>query len=391
LKKLDLVILAGGKGSRISKYTLSKPKPLIKIKNQNFLNILIRNYAKYNFENIFILCGYKSDQIKREFHNKIINLTKIHCITEQKLLGTGGALTGLKKKCKNNFILANGDSYIDFNLRAFVKYNSKKTLKMSIVRNNNYKSNKKLNNLKISSGLVNYGKSNYINAGVYFIKNKLLKQIKKKYHSLENEIIPNLIKKKEVTGQKINSFFLDIGTYKNLKFGKKNLPRKTLRKAAFLDRDGVINFDYGHVHKIKNFKLKKNVMSGLKILQQKGYLLFIVTNQAGIGKGFYKEKDFLVFQKKIYSIFNKKNIFFSDTQYCPHHPEAKIKIFKKNCKCRKPGNLLIKNILSNYNINIKKSFMIGDQLTDLKCAKKSKLKFFYTENDFKKLILKILY
>ena len=390
MKKLDLVILAGGKGSRLRKYTVKKPKPLIKIKNQNFLNIIIRNYAKYNFENIFILCGYKSDQIIKKFHNRIINLTKVYCITEKKLLGTGGALSGLKKKCKNDFILVNGDSYIDFNLRQFANKNTNKMLKMSIVKNDNYRSNKKLNNLKIISDLITCGKSNYINAGVYFIKKKLLKRINKKYYSLENEIIPKLIRKKEVTGQKIKSFFLDIGTYKNLKFGKKNLPKITFKKAAFLDRDGVINFNYGHVHKMINFKLKKNIISGLKILQKKGYLLFIITNQAGIGKGFYKEKEFITFQKKIYQMFNEKNIFFSDTQYCPHHPGAKIKNFKKNCKCRKPGNLLVKNILANYNIDIKKSFMIGDQLSDFKCAKKSKLKFYYTRNDFKRLVQDIL-
>jgi D,D-heptose 1,7-bisphosphate phosphatase len=389
LKKIDLIILAGGKGSRISRFTKKIPKPLIKIKNQTLLNILIRNYAKYDFENIFILCGYKSNIIKKEFHNTKINLTKVTCINESKPMGTAGALFGIKKKCKNDFILANGDSYIDFNLIKFCNNNSNKIIKMSVVKNTNYKSNKKLNNLVISSGMVKYGKSNNINAGVYFIKNKFLKQIKNKNYSLESDIIPALINKKKVSGQKVNSFFLDIGTYQNLNFGKKIIPKETLKKAAFLDRDGVINFDYKYVHSMKNFKLKKNVIAGLKFLQKKGYLLFIVTNQAGIAKGFYTVNNFEIFQKKIYKIFKKNNIFISDTQFCPHHPNAKIKKYRKICGCRKPGNLMIKNILSNYNIDIKNSFMIGDKKSDFECAKKSNLKFIYATKDFKEVLKRI--
>jgi D-glycero-D-manno-heptose 1,7-bisphosphate phosphatase len=391
-KNTDLVILVGGLGSRIKHITKKIPKPLIKFGKYSFLQNLINYYAKFNFNKIYLLAGYKGEKIKKKFNNKKINLTPIECIIEKSLKGTAGSLYELKKKKINDFFLINGDSFFELDFNKFKKNINNKLIKIALVKNKNYRSNNTLRNLEVKKNIVFFKKvSKFMNGGVYYINKKFLKKIKNETKSLENDFLHELIKNKKVYGQKFFNDFIDIGTKDSLNKSYKKFKKLFKRPAFFLDRDGVINHDYGHVNKLKNFKLKKGVIEGLKLILKKKYLIFIVTNQAGIGKGFYKEKDFIKFQKKIYQIFNEKNIFFSDTQYCPHHPQAKIKVFKKNCKCRKPGNLLIKNILSNYNIDIKKSFMIGDQLTDLKCAKKSKLKFYYTESDFKKLILKILY
>lgn len=103
MKHLDLVILAGGLGSRIKNITKKKPKPLIKFGKLSFLRNLINYFAKYNFNKIYIIAGYKGDLIKETFHNKIINLTKIECILEKNLKGTGGALNELKKKKNKKF------------------------------------------------------------------------------------------------------------------------------------------------------------------------------------------------------------------------------------------------------------------------------------------------
>ena len=134
LKHLDLVILAGGLGSRIKDITKKKPKPLIKFGKLSFLKNLVNYLAKFNFNKIYIIAGYKGDLIKEEFHNKIINLTKIECILEKKLKGTGGALNELKKKIKN-FILSNGDSFCPINLNYFIKNIKNKSIKVSLVKN----------------------------------------------------------------------------------------------------------------------------------------------------------------------------------------------------------------------------------------------------------------
>jgi NDP-sugar pyrophosphorylase family protein len=109
----------------------------------SFLKKLLNYFAKYNFNKIYIIAGYKGDLIKKTFHNKIINLTKVECILEKKLKGTGGALNELKKKKIKNFILSNGDSFCPINLNHFIKDLGNKLIKVSLVKNQNYK----LNNL----------------------------------------------------------------------------------------------------------------------------------------------------------------------------------------------------------------------------------------------------
>ena len=114
--KIDLVILAGGKGSRVRNFLHGKPKPLLKINNLSFLQILLNEYAKYPFSNIYILAGYKGNIIYKRFNDKYINFIKIKCFVEKKLLGTAGALRNLKKKINNDFLLVNGDSFFDIKL-----------------------------------------------------------------------------------------------------------------------------------------------------------------------------------------------------------------------------------------------------------------------------------
>jgi D,D-heptose 1,7-bisphosphate phosphatase len=388
--KIDLIILAGGLGSRLGSLTKKFPKPLIKINNNYFLDILIRQLAKYNFEKIYILAGYKGEQIYKKFNNKIYNFIKVKCFIEKKNLGTWGAINNYKKIFKNNFILTNADSLIKLNLHNFIKkkINKQSMMKMILVKNINYKSNKTLAGLNLSKNKVILSRrSQYMNGGVYFINKKLLKISKyTKFKSLENQIIPKLLDLKKIEGIKTSNFFLDIGTYKNLKFAKKNLFLELENRAVFLDRDGVINYDKGYTFQWNKFKFKKNVLKGLKLLVKNNYLIFVVTNQAGIAKGYFTEEDFIKLHKKIKTYLASKDIYFNDVKYCPYHPDGISKKYRKNTQFRKPGNLMIKEIQKEWNIDITRSIMIGDKFTDKTAAEKSGIYFEFSKDNFYKQV-----
>jgi D-glycero-D-manno-heptose 1,7-bisphosphate phosphatase len=390
LNKLDLVILAGGKGSRISKLTRKKPKPLIKFKNKYFLSYLLNHYSRYPFEKIFILAGYKGEQIYKKFNNKNSNGIEIKCIIEKKTLGTGGALSQLKNRTKNDLIVINGDTFIDCNLEDFF-LKKKKYNFIFLTKNKNYLSNNILANLNINKKSFIKFDGKLMNAGVYFLKQNILKKISKKNISLENDILSNLIQKKSIKGKISKSNFIDIGTYKNINLVKSNFHKQFERPAAFLDRDGVINHDYGYVNKVKDFDLKPNVIKGLKYLNKKNYNIFIVTNQSGIARGFFTEKDYLKFYKLIKNIFFKRKCYINDMQYCPYMKGAVVKKYDKMTKLRKPGNLMILNLMKKWFINKRQSFMIGDQLTDKLAANKSKLFFEYSSNNFYNQVKKIVF
>ena len=157
----------------------------------------------------------------------------------------------------------------------------------------------------------------------------------------------------------------------------------SLRKpAVFLDRDGTINYDEGYTYKFSEFRFRPYILRGLKYLTKKKYLIFIVTNQAGIAKNKFKLKDLLELHRKLLIYFTRKNIIINDIQFCPYHPNAKIKAYRKKTAYRKPGNLMIRKILRNWNIDLKKSFMIGDKESDKVAAEKSNLYFEYVKNNF---------
>jgi D,D-heptose 1,7-bisphosphate phosphatase len=386
-KKLDLVILAGGLGKRLGVITKKTPKPLLKINGIPFLRHIINYYSQFSFQNIYILAGYKGKKFKDLFNNKKINLIPIKCFIENKKKDTGGALYVLKKKIKNNFILINGDSFLEINLEKIGKLKLKKTNGLIVlIKNSIYKQNKKLSNLKIDKNkfIVNSEKSKLMNSGIYLFNKNILNHIKNKRQSLEEEVLPKLIEQKKIKGILSKNYFIDIGTKQNLKLAKKQFNKKFYKPAIFLDRDGVINKDLDHVYKIKDFKYTKNIFTALKKLSN--YYIFIITNQAGIAKGLYTENDFFKLHTKIKADLIKKNIYINDVKFCPHHPNGVIKKYTKNCLCRKPGTLMVDDIFNNWNINLKKSLMIGDKITDMLCAKNSNLKFQFVQKNIKNQI-----
>ena len=379
IRKLDLVILAGGRGTRLGSITNKIPKPLVKVNGIHFLRHIINYYSKFNFENIFLIVGYKGKNIKKLFHNKMFNLVKVTCIIEKNRKDTGGALYEVKNKIKNDFITANGDSFIDVNLQSFFE-NKHQYSYLYLSKNFNYKKNKKLTHLNIDKQnfVIKSTNSQFMNSGVYFFKKNIFKKIYNKKISLENDIIDEMILKKEIKGIITKEKVFDIGLKETFKTVENSLLKKLKKPAIFFDRDGVINIDNKYVYKSKDFIFKKNIIKFLKSI--KNHYLFIITNQSGIGRGYYKEKDFIILHKKLKKFFVKNKIFFNDVQYCPHHPFAKIKKYRKKCLCRKPGNLMVRNILSSWNIDIKNSYMIGDNKSDEECSIKSKIRFIYENN-----------
>ena len=140
----NIVILVGGRGSRLGSLTLKTPKPLIKINRKPFLDHLICKLIKYNFKNIFLLCSYKKKIFFDKYHNKYFHNSKIICIDEGKQKGTGGALYKLKNKIKSHFILINGDTFFDIDYNFLKKTNiSKKNIFMCLTNK------KKTHNQKI--------------------------------------------------------------------------------------------------------------------------------------------------------------------------------------------------------------------------------------------------
>ncbi len=135
-------------------------------------------------------------------------------------------------------------------------------------------------------------------------------------------------------------------------------------KVAFLDRDGVINKDTGYTYKIDDFEFTDGCIAGLKALQASGYKIIVVTNQSGIGRGYYSEADYQELTHWYREQLTRQGVKLTDVFYCPHTPED-------NCNCRKPAEGLFLQAAERYRIDFSASLMVGDKLSDLQAAQKA--------------------
>lgn len=387
MKPLDLVILCGGNETRLKSLKNELPKGLTKYDGVYIIQLIINYYCRFNIQNIYLLCGYKSKYYFKNFHQKYHNLIKITCFKEKEKMGTGGALFKIKNKIKNDFLLVNGDTICEPPVERLINIvNKNKSVAGIFIKKGKFNS-QKLNSLSLDSNKkIIFSKKNYTNCGLYFFKKKFLKSIKNKTASLENKYLNLLIKNLQVSGIYYKNLMFDIGSLENFKKSKKVIKKNLDRPALFLDRDNTLISDKGYTFKLSDFKILPGVIKKLKFFSKKKYYIFIITNQAGIAKKKFSNKQFFLFQKKLKYSFMEKKIFIDDVQYCPHHPDALIKKYKLICNCRKPKNLLFRNIKRKFIYNHKKSLMIGDSSSDFFFAKSSKLKFRRSDEFFSRNI-----
>jgi len=149
------------------------------------------------------------------------------------------------------------------------------------------------------------------------------------------------------------------------------------RKALFLDRDGVINKDFGYVCEVERLEYVDGIFDLCRRAKLSGYVLIVITNQAGIGRGFYTEERFLDFMQIIKKKFIEENCELDGVYYCPHHPTGGIGQYKKCCNSRKPNNGMILKAAKDFNLNCADSILIGDKDTDLIAGTKSKIGKLY--------------
>ena len=380
----DIVVLVGGRGERLGKITKKLPKPLIKINNRPFLEHLLAKLLKYNFKRIYLLCSYKKNKFYKLYHNKQIHNTKMICINEGKQKGTGGALFKLKRKIKKNFILLNGDTFFNINYQIVKKINIKnKTAFIALTNINKSTNNKLMTNLALNKKHIVYfskSKTKMMNGGVYLINKRIFDLVKNKNMSLEKDILNKEIKKKNVIGKYFNDDFIDIGSKKKLSSIKKhNIFLKN--KAFFLDRDGVINKDNGYIKKYKDFIFLKGAHDAIKYLNQKDYLVIILTNQAAVGKQFLTEKKLYFinnYMKK--ELFKKNKSRIDDIFYSPYYKYSKLPKYRKYSSDRKPSNGMFLKAIKKWNIDVNSSVFIGDKVTDKIAAQKSKVKFYFKKD-----------
>ena len=144
-------------------------------------------------------------------------------------------------------------------------------------------------------------------------------------------------------------------------------------QAVFIDRDGVLNEDFGYTSQLSDLKILEGVVEGLQAILALDFKVIIITNQSGIARGLYSIEDLHVFMNEMINIFLKNQIDITDYFYCPHHPEGMIQEYAIKCSCRKPEAGMLFAAEKKYNLDLSKSILIGDRETDILAGQNANL------------------
>jgi len=377
MRPQQCVILCGGLGSRLGELTHATPKPLLPISDRPFLDILLAEIGRQGFKKIVLLAAFESKQI-RDFASNSAAANRfglqISVLVEPERAGTGGALWHAKEILDEEFLLFNGDSWFDVLLSDAITLLDEDRSAIGALMLREVSDGSRFGTVEVSGQRITQFATRpdqegpaLVNGGVYAFRRILIERLKPAC-SLENDILPSLASEGRLLGKKSTSFFLDIGVPESYATAQRTIPAQLRRPALFLDRDGVLNEDYGHVGSVDRFRWIPGARETVRRANEAGYYVFLVTNQAGIARGLYTETDYHALYRHICDELDQVGAHLDDMRYSPFHPEATLDQYQKNSDWRKPGPGMLLDLMNHWQVDAARSFMIGDNDTDMAAA-----------------------
>lgn len=388
---MKVVIMAGGKGTRISSVASDIPKPMIKIDGVPVLEHEIECLRKQGYTDLIITVSHLGNIIMDYFGDGKGFGVDIEYYFEEEPLGNAGALFKIKDKLTEDFLLLNADAIFDIDFNRFVAYHREKGGLVTLFTHPN--------SHPYDSGLIIADKNksvekwlakeddrpefyrNRVNAGLHILSPKVLDvEITTPKVDLDRQLLKPLAGTGKMFVYDSPEYVKDMGTperyegvskdFVNGIVNGKNLANK--QKAVFLDRDGTINKYVGFLRSVDEFVLIDGVAEAIEIINQSGYLVIVVTNQPVIARGEVTYEQLDEIHNKMETLLGLTGAYVDAIYYCPHHPhsgyEGEISELKFECECRKPKPGMLINAAKDFNIDLSQSWMIGDGENDVQAG-----------------------
>lgn len=396
---MKTVIMAGGKGTRISSVASDIPKPMIKIDGKPVLEREIECLKSQGLTDIIITVSHLGQIIIDYFGDgsKISPVTgkpfgvDIEYYFEEQPLGNAGALFKIKDKLTEDFLLLNADAVFDVDFLRFISYHKEKGGLVTLFTHPNshpYDSGLIISDnngsvvkwLAKEDGRPRYYK-NRVNAGLHVVSEKILDT---EPDAPKIDLDRQLLKPLAGTGKMFvydsPEYVKDMGTpdryesvcrdFANGTVQAKNLINK--QKAIFLDRDGTINKYVGFLKSAEEFELLDGVSEAVKKINSSGYLAIVITNQPVIARGEVTFAGLEEIHNKMETLLGQDGAYLDAIYFCPHHPHkgyaGEIPELKFDCDCRKPKAGMLLKASEDFNIDLSQSWMIGDGENDVLCG-----------------------
>ena len=401
---MKTVIMAGGKGTRISTVRSDLPKPMIPVCGKPVLEWQIENLKASGLTDIVLVIGHLGDAIKDYFGDGSRWDVKISYFIETQPLGTAGALFRMSE-LQEDFLLMSGDVMLDVDFNRFIRFHKEHNALASLtVHPNNHPfdsslivtetlpardggmplhTNRVVKWLNKEDERLYY--RNIVNAGIEMISPRLLDDARAKLAcldkvDLDRDVLKPGIGSGRIFAYETSEYIKDMGTPKRLnevesdlisgKIAAHNLSVK--QRAIFLDRDGTINKTNGFLTDVNDFELIDGVAEAIKLINKSGYLAVVVTNQPVIARGECSFERLQEIHNKMETLLGKEGAFIDGLFLCPHHTDKGFEgeriEYKIDCDCRKPKVGLFLQAQQTLNIDLSQSYMVGDSGIDVKAA-----------------------
>lgn len=404
---MKVVIMAGGKGSRIASVKSDVPKPMIPIAGKPILEWQIDCLRSQGLNEITLVIGYLGNIIKAYFGDGSRFGVSISYFVEESPLGTAGALFKMPELTED-FLLLCGDVMLDVDFNRFIAFHRSHGAWASLMAHpNGHPYDSSLLVTEVLPPQVPGGNpvdthkvvkwmnkederlyyKNRVNAGIEIISPELLRETMKHYvprHpetpdkiDLDRDVLKPNIASGKIYAYDTPEYIKDMGTpdryyeveadIKNGKVKARNLSRK--QKAVFLDRDGTLNKYVGFLTKAEQLELLPGAAEAVKMINKSEYLAIVVTNQPVIARGECTWEALQAIHEKMETELGKEGAFLDGIYICPHHKdkgfEGELPEYKYDCECRKPKAGLLLQAAHDFNIDLSQSVMIGDSENDV--------------------------
>lgn len=376
------VILVGGRGTRLGARTTATPAPLIDVGDAPFLETLFAEARRRGFRDFVLLAGRHSDAVVAFLAERDIEKRfdcRVELSIERAPLGTGGALVSALPRLQDGFLLLNGQSWFDFNwLDLLAKSRRDGALAAMALREiggpKQIGGPKRCDTIEIEGGRVTAMRarsralqSGLADGGAYYFTRRALEGFLAPC-SLAADILPELARRGALRGYSYSGFFTDVGVPEELASAADLVPLHRRRRAVFFDRDGVLNIDRGYVHVPEQVEWVQGSKEAVKLFNDAGYYVFVVTNQAGVARGFFREEAVGALHRWMADELAAIGGSVDDWRYCPFHPEGSVAAYRAAHDWRKPNPGMILDLIAHWPIEREDSVLIGDKMSDLQAA-----------------------
>ena len=375
--EITVAILCGGLGTRLGALTQDTPKPLLPVGGMPFLDHLLLEIGRFGFRKIVLLAHFRPEAIAAFACTSGAAARfglEISVSVEPEVAGTGGALHHARAQLSDPFLLLNGDTWLEINYHALLARLDESGA-VAALGLRGVADPDRYNTAELADGMIGrFARDRsaqgvgLINGGVAACSGALLERLPAK-GSIENLIWPGLATEGRLAGLATAGYFLDIGIPEAFALAQTAIPAQHTRGAVFFDRDGVLNLNHGHVGSLDRFEWVEGAREAVRLVNESGLYAFVVTNQAGVAKGYYGEAEVIALHAHVQAELNASGAHIDAFRYCPYHVDGTVAAYARDSDWRKPAPGMLLDLMREWPVDPARSVLIGDNDSDLAAAR----------------------